>query len=258
MDANKKNGNPIGDYLVWIETLEEAARLKVDVLFVTRDTKEDWWRQERGQAKGPHPQLVEEMQRIAGVRLFMLRPASFLKHAGDLLQVRVSPESVQDAQRVTAQANIRFHAATVESEVVEKLRAAFGDSSVSPPNLMAMLYAIGNFRPDAVVSLPGKVPVVFEVKYTTRPSGLGNYISDALRRVDHAARSIDGRSVLVLIVSDEFTSEDLEGWIRQVEKRSMGLSTILHPIYTARYSDFLAESAQDFADRVISSDLPPL
>ena len=102
MDANKKNGDPVGDYLIWIETLEEAARLKVDVLFVTGDTKEDWWRQERGHTKGPNPQLAEEMRNVSGVRLVMLRPSSFLKHAGDILQIKISPESVQDAQRVSA------------------------------------------------------------------------------------------------------------------------------------------------------------
>jgi hypothetical protein len=102
MDAKKRNANDAGDLLVWVETLEEAARLKADVLFITGDTKEDWWRQERGEAKGPHPQLVEEMWNVAGVRLFMLRPESLLQHASDLLKIEVSPESVQDAQRVTA------------------------------------------------------------------------------------------------------------------------------------------------------------
>lgn len=257
-DANKTNGNPVGDYLIWIETLEEAARLKVDVLFVTGDTKEDWWRQERGQAKGPHPQLAEEMRKVAGVRLFMLRPASFLKHAGDLLQVKVSPESVQDAQRVSAQLDIRKYALNVEIELVEKLGVAFGDSNLSPRELIGALYVAGHFRPDAVLSLPGKVPVVFDTKYVTRPTSFRRHVSDALLRVEQAASSIHGRGALVLIVSDEFTSEDIEEWIRHIEKRSRGLATILHPVYIARYSDFIAESAQNFADRVIPFELPPL
>lgn len=72
-DVNKKE-NFAGDYLIWIETLREAASRSVDVLLVTGDVKEDWWRIERGQAKGPHPELVAEMADIAAVRLFMLRP----------------------------------------------------------------------------------------------------------------------------------------------------------------------------------------
>jgi predicted nucleic acid-binding protein len=255
MDANKKNGDPIGDYLIWIETLEEAARLKVDVLFVTGDTKEDWWRQERGQAKGPHPQLAEEMRNVSGVRLFMLRPASFLKHAGELLHVKVSPESVQDAQRVTATADIRWRAANLESEVVAKLREAFGDLNVSSQDHIRT-DAGEIFRPDALVRLPDRVPVAFEVKLALNPTAFGSRFSDALRRVEHIARSINGQGVLVLILSEDFSPEDVERWTRQMERRAMEVPSVL--IYIARYSDFLEESAKEFAGRVLPPNLPSL
>ena len=253
MDANKKNGNSVGDYLIWIETLAESARLKVDVLFVTGDTKEDWWRQERGQAKGPHPQLVGEMQEVAGVRLFMLRPASFLKHAGDLLELKVSPESVEDAQRVSAQVDAGWHAMSVETEVTDKLSAVFGKSRISPPELYMAVFNTGNLRPDVVLDLPGKVPVIFEVKYVSRPAAPSRHTSEVLRRIDQAASAINGRGALVVVVSNDFSSQDIERWVQQIEERSRDLAAILHPIYISRYSDFLAESAQGFVDRVIPS-----
>lgn len=106
MDKNK-DSNQAGDYLIWIEILEEAAQLRLDVLFITNDAKEDWWRLERRQTKGPNPQLVEEMRNFAGVRLFMLRPESFFKLAGDLLHIKVSRESVEEAQRVSSTPDIR-------------------------------------------------------------------------------------------------------------------------------------------------------
>ena len=249
MDANKKNGDPIGDYLIWVETLEEATRLKVDVLFVTGDTKEDWWRQERGQAKGPHPQLAEEMRNVSGVRLFMLRPASFLKHAGELLHVKVSPESVQDAQRVTATADIRRRGATLESEVVAKLREAFGDLNVSSWQDLIKTDAGEIFRPDALVRLPNRVPVAFEVKFALNPTAFGARFSDALLRVEHIARSINGQGVLVLILSDSFSPEDVKRWTRQMEKGAMEVPSVL--TYIAPYSDFLEESAKEFAGRVL-------
>jgi PIN like domain len=256
MDANKKNGDPIGDYLIWIETLEEAARLKVDVLFVTGDTKEDWWRQERGQAKGPHPQLAEEMQNAAGVRLFMLRPASFLKHAGDLLHVKVSPESVQDAQRVTATADLKWRGASLETEVVAKLREAFGDMNVLSSQDLTRTDTGEIFRPDAVVRLPDRVPVVFEVKLALNPTAFGVRFSDALLRAEHIANRINGRGVLVLILSDDFSPEDVERWTRQMQKRAMEVPSVL--IYMARESDFLEESAKEFADRVLPPNSPSL
>jgi hypothetical protein len=101
MDANKKGDNAEGDYLIWHETLREANLRRVDVLFVTRDVKKDWWRIEKGHAKGPRWELVAELATNAGTRLFMLRPESLLKHAPDLLAVEVSEDSVQDARRVS-------------------------------------------------------------------------------------------------------------------------------------------------------------
>lgn len=102
-DANKSS-NREGDYLVWHETLKEARRRGLDVLFITGDMKEDWWHKQRGESKGPLPELVAEMKAEANVRLYMLRPASLLIRAGKVLDLAVSKESVLDAERVSRQA----------------------------------------------------------------------------------------------------------------------------------------------------------
>jgi hypothetical protein len=106
-DASKR-ANPEGDYIVWYETLKEAKRRGVDVLFVTGDVKEDWWIKERNEAKGPLPELAHEMRVVANVRLFMLRPESLLVHAGNVLGLSISEASVQDAQRVSARDDISW------------------------------------------------------------------------------------------------------------------------------------------------------
>jgi hypothetical protein len=99
-DKNKTDELAAGDYLVWKQLLNEAERRKRDVLLVTGDVKDDWWRKDRGQTRGPRPELVEELRRHVGVRLFMLRPESLLMHARDVLRVDVQEESVQDVERV--------------------------------------------------------------------------------------------------------------------------------------------------------------
>jgi hypothetical protein len=98
--VNARKGIPGGDYLTWAEVLQKAKRQRQDVLFVTADTQEDWWLRQRGQLRGPRPELVEEMKKVAGVRLFMLRPESLLVHARQVLGVKVRDESVQDIERV--------------------------------------------------------------------------------------------------------------------------------------------------------------
>lgn len=99
-DFGKQGVGPVGDYLIWVQTLQEARRRQQDVLLVTGDVKEDWWRRERGELRGPRPELAEEMRKVAGTRLFMVRPESLLLHARQILRVEVSDESVQDIERV--------------------------------------------------------------------------------------------------------------------------------------------------------------
>ncbi|MDP9203295.1 MAG: PIN-like domain-containing protein [Gemmatimonadota bacterium] len=99
-DSGKVGDDAVGDYLVWEQTIREAETRQVDVLLVTGDVKDDWWRRERGEIRGPRPELVEELKARAGARLFMLRPESLLFHARSVLQVEVSAESLQEVERV--------------------------------------------------------------------------------------------------------------------------------------------------------------
>jgi hypothetical protein len=104
LDDHKNKGGTAegatGDYLVWEQLLREAERRCCDVLLVTGDIKDDWWRKDRGQTRGPRLELVDEMRSRAGAKLFMLRPESLLLHARYVLEVEVRDESVQDVERV--------------------------------------------------------------------------------------------------------------------------------------------------------------
>jgi hypothetical protein len=97
-DAGKDE--PGGDYLIWTEVLREAKRRKQNVLLVTGDIKGDWWRIHRGELRGPRPELIEEMKGFAGVKIFILRPDSFLVHAAQILRVKVQEGSVQNVERI--------------------------------------------------------------------------------------------------------------------------------------------------------------
>lgn len=105
MDCGKEGTGPTGDYVLWAQLLKESERRHVDVLFVTSDDKEDWWRKDRDdESLGPRPELVEELRAIAGVRLFMLPPDSLLDRAGEVLELPVSEEAVQDVKQVSGRA----------------------------------------------------------------------------------------------------------------------------------------------------------
>ncbi|MFF7788879.1 PIN-like domain-containing protein [Streptomyces sp. NPDC007991] len=100
MDKTKEGVGAAADYLVWEQILREASRRHCDVLFVTADVKEDWWRKEQGFNRGPRPELTEELRARGGGRLFMLTPKRFLEVAAPILEFGLREGSVEDIERV--------------------------------------------------------------------------------------------------------------------------------------------------------------
>ncbi|WP_328720738.1 PIN-like domain-containing protein [Streptomyces sp. NBC_00247] len=97
----KSDERAAGDYLVWEQTLVEATRLGSEVLFVTGDSKEDWWKQRDGNiAARPRPELTQEMLRRTGCRLFMLQPSGLLEQARIVLDLEVETASVRDLEQL--------------------------------------------------------------------------------------------------------------------------------------------------------------
>ncbi|ANZ41244.1 hypothetical protein BBK82_40025 [Lentzea guizhouensis] len=89
-----------GDYLVWKQVLLEAERQPRDVLLVTSDGKDDWWRRTKGQLRGPRLELMAEFRRCTGHRLFMITASELIRRADSLTDVHVNPESAEDIERV--------------------------------------------------------------------------------------------------------------------------------------------------------------
>lgn len=101
MDAKKDGDGAVGDFFVWEQLLREATIRRCDVLFVTADAKEDWWRKERGNNRGPRPELTAELRtRSSGSRLFLLSPKQFLEVAAPILRLSLQAGSVEDIERV--------------------------------------------------------------------------------------------------------------------------------------------------------------
>jgi predicted nucleic acid-binding protein len=122
MDVGKEGAGPTGDYVLWAQVLKESQRKHHDVLFVTSDNKEDWWRKDKDdESLGPRPELVEELKGVAGARLFMLPPDSLLDRAGVVLRLPVSEESVQDVKQISSR---RFEPGIAPDDEQDQLRGA--------------------------------------------------------------------------------------------------------------------------------------
>jgi hypothetical protein len=101
MDSKKDELHSSGDYLVWAQMVAESKARGRDVLFVTGDTKEDWWRSWGGNSSaGPRFELLDEFHAKTGQRFLMLQPADFLSQAAKVLDVTVKDESVEQVRRI--------------------------------------------------------------------------------------------------------------------------------------------------------------
>jgi hypothetical protein len=99
-DKTKADELAAGDYIVWEQTLVEAEKRQVDVLLITNDWKEDWWRIEAGERRGPRLELSRELKSRAGASLYLIRPTRLLELGPRLLGLESNPEAIREAERV--------------------------------------------------------------------------------------------------------------------------------------------------------------
>jgi hypothetical protein len=213
-DAGKR-ANPEGDYIVWFQTLQEAKRRGVSVIFVTGDVKDDWWRKEHGEVKGPLPELVYEMRVVADVQLFMLRPASLLIHASDMLGLRVSEESVQDAQRVSSRGVMGDDIRVSLRELAAELLAMQQEMYLTDlnPDIVRALRRASMELYDALRDSSAKDPVdaVWPVINAAVDMGLLGRAQESLSETRLGTQTIKLRLLL-----DEIYINAIKAWLNQI------------------------------------------
>jgi len=91
-----------GDLILWKQLINKAKDEGIkNVIFVTDDSKEDWWYilESRGKKQiGPHANLQSEIYREADLNIFhMYNTSSFLESGKKILDLGVHDSSIQDA-----------------------------------------------------------------------------------------------------------------------------------------------------------------
>jgi hypothetical protein len=84
-----------GDYLIWVEILEFASTHDRDILFVTMDEKDDWFRNIEGKQIGPRTELVAEFAKFSDRRYHQLSLQRFLKLAREQFKTPVSDDTIE-------------------------------------------------------------------------------------------------------------------------------------------------------------------
>lgn len=87
---------PYGDYIIWLQVIEKAVAENKPVIFVTGDSKEDWWVVHNGRTTGPHPKLLKEFEDLTGNSIYIYTPHQFLQRAGEFLHRETSAQAVNE------------------------------------------------------------------------------------------------------------------------------------------------------------------
>jgi predicted nucleic acid-binding protein len=115
-----------GDLLIWFQLIDYAKTEARPIIFVTDDTKEDWWHIVREQTLGPRLELKSEYRvQTGGKWFFLYSTEQFFKHANEYLAAEVPTKAIQEAEEIKKQdAEERKHRPTGEDihEALEALR----------------------------------------------------------------------------------------------------------------------------------------
>ncbi|MEV0669901.1 PIN domain-containing protein [Mycobacterium sp. NPDC050441] len=139
-DAKNKD-DPSGDYLIWAELLEHAAKSSRPLIFVSNDdTKGDWYRARiSGHSLGPLPELVAEMYTAMPDHPYhQTNLASFLSLTKQHLGLSVGEETIDTVERIEVY-NPPTAADIGRAMGEDAALLALGQRAVHDPKLFAVL-----------------------------------------------------------------------------------------------------------------------
>lgn len=98
MDDEEKTGFPkYGDLIIWKEIIQNFALEKKDIVLVTNDKKEDWWRiSDKNHSEGPRHELIKEIYDATGRFFWMYDMNQFLFKSKKYLQTEIEEETIEN------------------------------------------------------------------------------------------------------------------------------------------------------------------
>jgi hypothetical protein len=159
-DGQQKEGHRrFGDVVLWFQLLDIAKERKRPVIFVTADSKEDWWTKEGR----PRPELIHEMFLDAQVMFHMYKPAQFVIYAGKFLDLKKEAKSFETAatelREIESQRKSSLVASTTFAQMLEAVKpnlaasAAFAQLlDAAKPNPAAIAQMFETVKPNLAAS----------------------------------------------------------------------------------------------------------
>ncbi|WP_370209699.1 PIN domain-containing protein [Alloalcanivorax venustensis] len=194
-----------GDLIIWKQIINHAKENQIkDVVFVTDDSKSDWWWKVDSNGKktiGVRPELTDEISREAGVQKFhVYNTESFLSFANEKLNAQVTEEAIEEVREVSvnrramAMRNVRMHELGISAEIAvyEWLSSSFQSlehNSIGFPDF---------------VGYQNELKFGFEVKLLKRNKNIINRLNEDIYRAYHMLKEQNFHEfAIVLVVLEE-------------------------------------------------------
>jgi hypothetical protein len=95
-DAKKPAPNKYGDVVLWFQLLDYAEKEKKPIIFVTGDSKRDWWLEHKGKTMGPRPELLQEFRTRTNQQFYVYHIDNFIAYAQTYLGLAQTPEVIEE------------------------------------------------------------------------------------------------------------------------------------------------------------------
>ena len=192
-----------GDLILWKQLIRNAKEQKIErLIFITDDRKEDWWWKEECQGPktiGPRPELVEEINREGGVKLFYAYYSErFLEYAKKYLRVTIESKSLEQIREISRPKIVYdspFSLGSPELDAVYEW--------VYKRHLNSQIALNEYFGPDLEVNTLNGERIGYEIKIVRRSSQAS--LLNILKKGAEFKKQLEfDRLYLVLVVSSEF------------------------------------------------------
>lgn len=101
VDKCKEGNKQYGDLIVWKQIISYAKDNQHHIIFVSSDTKEDWYLKDGSQLIMPHPQLLQEFAKETGKHIVIYSLELFLKIVRDRNLTDVKDKTIDEVGKIT-------------------------------------------------------------------------------------------------------------------------------------------------------------
>ncbi len=93
---DKKGENKYGDFILWCQIIDKAKESNKPIIFITNDSKNDWWLVQHGKTIMPRPQLKEEIMKKANVDFHMYLSDRFIDYYDTIKNSKTKKSVIQE------------------------------------------------------------------------------------------------------------------------------------------------------------------